>query len=106
MDTGSSKWKNNQYGKHFDVFGGNLVDVGQRTHLAVTIEKDLVIVQKVLSNYLLEFGTNPDGSKRVITAQLSGRMRRFHIRVLPGDRVRVAVSPYDPTHGLIVFRGK
>ncbi|MGZ5971221.1 MAG: translation initiation factor IF-1, partial [Polyangiales bacterium] len=38
--------------------------------------------------------------------QLSGRMRRFHIRVLPGDRVRVAVSPYDPTHGLIVFRGK
>lgn len=41
-----------------------------------------------------------------VRAQLSGRMRRFHIRVLPGDRVRVAVSPYDPTHGLIVFRGK
>ncbi len=46
----------------------------------------------------------PEGHK--ILARLSGRMRRFHIRVLPGDRVRVAVSPYDPTHGLIVFRGK
>ncbi len=43
---------------------------------------------------------------QLVRAQLSGRMRRFHIRVLPGDRVRVAVSPYDPTHGLIVYRGK
>jgi translation initiation factor IF-1 len=32
-------------------------------------------------------------------------MRRYHIRVIPGDRVTIAVSPYDPTHGLIVFRG-
>ena len=31
---------------------------------------------------------------------------RHHIRVLPGDRVRVAVSPYDLSHGLIVYRGK
>ena len=41
----------------------------------------------------------------VIVAKLSGRMRRYHIRVIPGDRVTIAVSPYDPTHGLIVFRG-
>jgi len=34
-----------------------------------------------------------------VRAQLSGRMRRNHIRVLPGDKVRVAVSPYDLTHG-------
>ncbi len=39
-------------------------------------------------------------------AQLNGRMKRHHIRVIPGDRVRVAVSPYDPTHGLIVYRSK
>jgi len=37
-------------------------------------------------------------------AKISGRMRRFHIKVIPGDRVTVAVSPYDPTHGLIVYR--
>ena len=39
-----------------------------------------------------------------ITAQLSGRMRRFHIRVIPGDRVQCGVSPYDPTHGFITYR--
>jgi len=38
-------------------------------------------------------------------AKIGGRMRRYHIRVIPGDRVTIAVSPYDPSHGLIVFRG-
>ena len=42
----------------------------------------------------------------VIIAKLSGRMRRYHIRVVPGDRVTVGVSPYDPTKGLIVYRAK
>lgn len=37
-------------------------------------------------------------------AKIGGRMRRFHIRVIPGDRVTVAVSPYDPSHGLIMYR--
>lgn len=41
---------------------------------------------------------------QVVTAQLSGRMRRFRIRVIPGDRVTVGLSPYDPTHGFITFR--
>jgi translation initiation factor IF-1 len=41
-----------------------------------------------------------------VTAQLSGRMRRFRIRVIPGDRVTVGLSPYDPTHGFITFRLK
>ena len=39
-----------------------------------------------------------------MTAQLSGRMRRFRIRVIPGDRVQVGLSPYDPSHGFITFR--
>ncbi len=41
-----------------------------------------------------------------ITAKLCGIMRRFNIRVVVGDRVTVGVSPYDPTHGLIMFRHK
>ena len=41
-----------------------------------------------------------------IRAMLSGRLKRFKIRVLMGDRVEVAVSPYDPTHGLITYRLK
>ncbi|MFL5815772.1 MAG: translation initiation factor IF-1 [Bdellovibrionia bacterium] len=43
---------------------------------------------------------------QTITAKLSGRMRKFHIRVILGDRVTVGVSPYDPTHGLILHRHK
>ena len=43
---------------------------------------------------------------QVISAKLSGRMRKFHIRVILGDRVTVGVSPYDPTHGLILHRHK
>ena len=39
-----------------------------------------------------------------ILAHVSGKMRMNFIRILPGDRVTVAVSPYDPTHGLIVYR--
>ncbi len=53
-----------------------------------------------------QYAIKVDQGGSIVRAQLSGRMRRFHIRVLPGDRVRVAVSPYDPTHGLIVYRGK
>jgi translation initiation factor IF-1 len=42
----------------------------------------------------------------VVIAKLSGRMRRYHIRVVAGDRVTVGVSPYDPTKGLITYRAK
>lgn len=41
-----------------------------------------------------------------VRAQLCGRMRKFRIRVILGDRVTVALSPYDLTHGMIVFRDK
>jgi translation initiation factor IF-1 len=41
-----------------------------------------------------------------IQAKLCGKMRRFNIRVVVGDRVTVGVSPYDPTHGLIMYRHK
>lgn len=39
-----------------------------------------------------------------IQAKLCGKMRKFNIRVVVGDRVSVGVSPYDPTHGLIMYR--
>ncbi len=41
---------------------------------------------------------------RLLPAKLSGRLRRFHIRVLVGDRVTIGLSPYDLTHGLILER--
>jgi translation initiation factor IF-1 len=43
---------------------------------------------------------------QTLSAKLGGGMRRFHIRVIPGDRVTVGVSPYDPSHGLILHRAR
>jgi len=42
----------------------------------------------------------------VVRAQLSGRMRKNRIRVILGDRVTVALSPYDLSHGMIIYRHK
>ena len=39
-----------------------------------------------------------------IIAHISGKMRKFYIRILPGDRVTVEVSPYDLTKGRITYR--
>ncbi len=41
-----------------------------------------------------------------VLGHLAGKMRRHRIRVLPGDRVRIEISPYDLTRGRIVFRMK
>ena len=40
-----------------------------------------------------------------IVAHIAGKMRKHFIRILPGDVVTVAISPYDLTKGRIVFRG-
>ncbi len=41
----------------------------------------------------------------MVLAHVSGRMRTHFIRILPGDKVTVEVSPYDLTKGRIVYRG-
>ncbi len=45
-----------------------------------------------------------DGSD--IIAHLAGKMRMFRIKILPGDKVTVEMSPYDEKRGRIVYRGK
>lgn len=45
-------------------------------------------------------------SGQEVLAQLSGRMRRFRIKVVPGDRVTVGISPYDPDRGIVTFRAR
>jgi translation initiation factor IF-1 len=39
-----------------------------------------------------------------VLATISGKMRKFYIRILPGDRVTVEISPYDLTRGRITYR--
>jgi translation initiation factor IF-1 len=41
-----------------------------------------------------------------VLARISGKMRKHYIRILPGDRVKVELSPYDLTRGRITFRMK
>ena len=41
-----------------------------------------------------------------ILAYISGKMRMHYIRILPGDKVKVALSPYDLERGRIIFRYK
>ncbi len=52
-----------------------------------------------------QFRVRLDNDHEVL-AYLSGKMRRYYIRILLGDRVRVELSPYDLTRGRIVYRYK
>ncbi|GAB4244719.1 MAG: translation initiation factor IF-1 [Acidobacteriota bacterium] len=45
-------------------------------------------------------------NKHQILAHISGKMRKYFIRILPGDKVKVELSPYDLTRGRIVYRFK
>ena len=42
----------------------------------------------------------------IVLAHISGKMRKFYIRILPGDRVTVELSPYDLSRGRITYREK
>ena len=46
------------------------------------------------------------GNGHVILATISGKLRMNYIRILPGDRVKVELSPYDLTRGRITWREK
>ena len=61
------------------------------------------IVKDVLPNAM--FRVELENGHEVL-ATMAGRMRRFRIRVLLGDRVTMALSPYDLTRGRITFRHK
>ncbi|MBI5629634.1 MAG: translation initiation factor IF-1 [Elusimicrobia bacterium] len=41
---------------------------------------------------------------RIVLAHISGKMRMHYIKILPGDKVRLELSPYDLTRGRIIFR--
>jgi len=61
------------------------------------------IVAEVLPSAM--FRVDLDNGHKVL-ATAAGKMRKFRIRVLAGDRVTVTVSPYDLTRGRITFRHK
>ncbi|MBQ2298526.1 MAG: translation initiation factor IF-1 [Bacteroidaceae bacterium] len=66
------------------------------------IEQDGTIVE-ALSNAM--FRVELENGHEII-AHISGKMRMHYIKILPGDKIRVEMSPYDLTKGRIVFRYK
>jgi len=66
------------------------------------IEQDGVITE-ALSNAMFRVELE---NGHVITAHISGKMRLHYIRILPGDKVKIEMSPYDLTKGRITFRYK
>ena len=64
------------------------------------IEQDGVIV-KALSNAMFRVELE---NGHMITAHISGKMRKYYIKLLPGDKVKLELSPYDLSKGRITFR--
>ena len=50
------------------------------------------------------FRVQVDGMDGTVLATIAGKMRKHYIRILPGDRVKVELSPYDLTRGRITYR--
>ena len=66
------------------------------------IKQDGTIVE-ALSNAMFKVRL---GNDHQIVATISGKMRMHYIRILPGDKVAVEMSPYDLTRGRIIYRYK
>jgi translation initiation factor IF-1 len=65
-----------------------------------SIEQDGVITES-LSNAMFRVELE---NGHVITAHISGKMRMHYIKLLPGDKVKLAMSPYDLSKGRITYR--
>ena len=61
------------------------------------------VVREILPNTM--YRVELENGARVL-AQACGKMRKYRIRILPGDSVKLEVNPYDPTRGRIVYRYK
>ena len=61
------------------------------------------IIEEALSNAMFRVRLQNDHR---IVATISGKMRMHYIRILPGDKVAVEMSPYDLTRGRIIYRYK
>lgn len=80
-------------------------DGPSETRMAKTdaIELDGVVVA-ALPNAMFRVQVEVGGEKHDVLAHISGKMRKYYIRILPGDTVTVEMSPYDLTRGRITYR--
>jgi translation initiation factor IF-1 len=69
------------------------------------IEVEAVVVEP-LPNAMFRVEVELNETKHQVLAHISGKMRKHFIRILPGDRVLVELSPYDLKRGRIIYRLK
>ena len=62
------------------------------------------VVKQALPNAMFRLEVEMGEKKHELLGLISGKMRRHYIRITPGDRVLVEISPYDLTKGRIVYR--
>lgn len=67
----------------------------------IEVEADVV---QALPNTMFRLEFEHEGKKHLVLGHISGRLRKNFIRILPGDRVRVEISPYDLNRGRITRR--
>lgn len=63
------------------------------------------VVKETLPGAMFKVALDSEKEHEVL-AHVSGKMRKFYIRILPGDKVLVELSPYDLTRGRITYRYK
>ena len=83
-------------------------DDGGRNHVESKGDKIVVegTVTETLPNAMFRVALDEADIEHQILAHISGRMRKFFIKILPGDKVTVELSPYDLTRGRITYRKK
>lgn len=73
-------------------------------------DKDVIelegIVEEILPNGMYRVKIKNGASTNTVLTYVSGKMRKFYIKIVVGDKVKVEFSPYDLSRGRITFREK
>jgi translation initiation factor IF-1 len=90
------------------MFPSGLQPLGRQSYRGENVAKEEAIevegiVRESLPNTMFRVELQ---NGHVILAHLSGKMRKHYIRIVPGDKVKVALSPYDLNRGRIIYREK
>ena len=64
------------------------------------------IIKETLPSAMFRVEVEIGGEKHEVLAHVSGKMRMYYIKILPGDVVTLEISPYDLSRGRIVYRKK
>jgi len=91
-----------------NMFPTGFKPLGRQSYRGVIVAKEEAIevegiVRESLPNTMFRVELQ---NGHVILAHLSGKMRKHYIRIVPGDKVKVALSPYDLNRGRIIYREK